>query len=74
MDPAFERQDVYSQFPRTAQYASVALGYRGTYVMVQAAYQYRWQHIDLFAHENAAPYDMNATTHRIVITIGWHQN
>ena len=74
MDPTFERQDVYSQFPRTAQYASVALGYRGSFIMVQAAYQYRWQHIDLFAHENAAPYDMNATTHRIVITIGWHQN
>lgn len=73
MDPTFDRQDTYSQFPRTAQYASLALGYRGTYVMVQAAYQYRWQHIDLFAHENAAPYDMNATTHRIVITIGWHR-
>lgn len=73
MDPTFERQDVYSQFPRTAQYASVALGYRGSFIMVQAAYQYRWQHIDLFAHENAAPYDMNATTHRIVITIGWHR-
>lgn len=73
MDPTFERQDTYSQFPRTAQYASVALGYRGTYVMVQAAYQYRWQHIDLFAHENAAPYDIAATTHRIVFTIGWHR-
>ena len=73
MDPTFESQDVYSQFPRTAQYASVALGYRGSFIMVQAAYQYRWQHIDLFAHENAAPYDMNATTHRIVITIGWHR-
>lgn len=73
MDPTFESQDTYSQFPRTAQYASVALGYRGSFIMVQAAYQYRWQHIDLFAHENAAPYDMNATTHRIVITIGWHR-
>ena len=73
MDPTFDRQDTYSQFPRTAQYASVALGYRGSFVMVQAAYQYRWQHIDLFAHENAAPYDINATTHRIVITIGWHR-
>ena len=73
MDPTFERQDVYSQFPRTAQYASVALGYRGSFIMVQAAYQYRWQHIDLFAHENAAPYDINTTTHRIVITIGWHR-
>ena len=73
MDPTFDRQDTYSQFPRTAQYASVALGYRGSFVMVQAAYQYRWQHKDLFAHENAAPYDMNATTHRIVITIGWHR-
>lgn len=73
MDPKFDRQDTYSQFPRAAQYASVALGYRGSFIMVQAAYQYRWQHIDLFAHENAAPYDMNATTHRIVITIGWHR-
>ena len=38
MDPTVERQDVYSQFPRTAQYASVALGYRGSFIMVQAAY------------------------------------
>ena len=34
MDPTFDRQDTYSQFPRTAQYASVALGYRGSFIMV----------------------------------------
>ena len=73
MDPTFDRQDAYSICPKWSQYASVALGYRGSFIMVQAAYQYRWQHIDLFAHENAAPYDINATTHRIVITIGWHR-
>ena len=74
IDPSFDRQDTYSVLPRWSQYASCAIGYRGTYVMVQAAYQYRWQHMDLYAHEAAQPYNMRTDTHRIVLTIGWHKN
>ena len=73
MDPTFGRQDTYFLTPRWSQYVSAAIGYRGSIMMIQAAYQYRWQRTDLYAHENATPYDMNATTHRIVFTIGWHR-
>lgn len=73
MDPTFDRQDTYSICPKWSQYASVAVGYRGTYFMVQAAYQFRWQNNLLYAHEWAEPYDMTTNTHRIVITLGWHQ-
>lgn len=72
MDPTFDRQDTYYQYPQMAHYASLAVGYRGTYMMVQAAYQYRWQSLHLYAHEAADPFDMRADTHRIVVTIGWH--
>lgn len=72
MDPAFERQDTYFLYPRNTQYASFAIGYRGSQMIIQAAYQYRWQNINLYAHELAAPYDMHADTHRVVLTIGWH--
>ena len=72
MDPTFDRQDTYYQYPQMAHYASLAIGYRGTYMMVQAAYQYRWQSLHLYAHEAADPYDMRADTHRLVVTIGWH--
>ena len=75
MDPYFERQDTYFFQPRTTQYASCAIGYRGTYMMVQAAYQYRWQNSTLYAHENIIdPYNMHSDTHRLVITIGWHSD
>lgn len=73
MDNTFDRQDTYFHQLRWTQYASFAIGYRGTHMMVQAAYQYRWQRLNLYAHENAMPYDMNTNTHRIVITIGWHR-
>ena len=74
IDQTFERQDAYFMNTRWTQYVSAGVGYRGTFVVVQAAYQYRWQHADLYAHEYAAPYDINATTHRIVVTIGWHRD
>ena len=75
MDPTFDRQDTYFFQPRWTQYASCAIGYRGTYMMVQAAYQYRWQRTNLYAHESIVnPYNMNADTHRIVVTLGWHSN
>ena len=73
MDASFDRQDTYFLHPRQSQYASCAIGYRGPHMLVQAAYQYRWQGINLYAHEVAAPYDMHTDTHRIVLTIGWHQ-
>ena len=74
MDPTFYRQDTYFQQPRWTQYASVAVGYRGTYMIVEAAYQYRLQRWYFSAHEDAMPYDMRADTHRIVLTLGWHHN
>ena len=74
IDPTFERRDAYSQYPKLAHYASCAIGYRGAYMMVQLAYQYRWQKLDLYAHEYAAPYDIKAETHRIVLTLGWHRH
>lgn len=74
MDYSFNRQDTYFQQPKWSQYASLAVGYRGTYAVVQAAYQYRWQQLNLTAHEKTAPFDMHADTHRIVLTIGWHRN
>lgn len=75
MDPTFTRQDTYFIRPQGSHYASFAIGYRGAYMMVQAAYQYRWQGINLYAHENSiTPYNIHTDTHRVVLTIGWHQN
>ena len=74
VDPAFDRQDAYFMHPRNTQYVSAAIGYRGPYMIVQAAYQYRWQNINLYAHEASNPYDIHTDTHRIVVTIGWHRN
>ena len=74
-DPAFVRQDTYFFNPKWSQYASIAIGYRGTYFIAQAAYQYRWQRTSIYAHELVTrPYDMFADTHRIVFTFGWHSN
>ena len=73
LDPTFNRQDAYFLNLHTTQYASVGLGYRGHYILVQAAYQYRWQRMNLYAHENQ-PYAMQAGTHRVVLTIGWHRD
>ena len=73
MDPSFNRQDMYFQHPVGAHYASIALGYRGTHVIVQAAYQYRAETLHLWAHENADPYLVHADTHRVVLTLGWHR-
>ena len=73
VDPTLDRQDAYFMRPRWSQYASIALGYRGKYAIVQAAYQYRWQGINMYAHEAADPYDIRTNTHRVVVTIGWHR-
>lgn len=73
IDPSFDRQNAYFQRVRNTQYASAAIGYRGQLMIFQAAYQYRWQGLNLYAHENALPYNMNTETHRLVLTIGWHR-
>lgn len=74
IEPTFDRQDAYFLNSRNTQFASVAVGYRGAFFLVQAAYQYRWQGINLYAHEAAQPYNMHTDTHRIVLTFGWHKN
>lgn len=73
IDPALNRFDAYSMCPQWSQYASVALGYRGKYAIVQVAYQYRWQNLHLYAHQDAFPYDIQTNTHRVVLTLGWHR-
>ena len=74
MDPTFDRQDTYFTRPNITHYGSFAIGYRGPNVIVQAAYQYRWNRQDLYAHENIVnPFDAQTTTHRVVLTVGWHQ-
>lgn len=72
MDPTFERQDTHSLFPLHTRYVSAGIGYRGQIIVAQVAYQYRWQKMQLYAHEAAQPYDINADTHRVVFTLGWH--
>ncbi|MBR5678079.1 MAG: hypothetical protein IKX20_08065 [Paludibacteraceae bacterium] len=73
MDNTFERQDTHFQHPVGAHYASFAIGYRGTNMMVQAAYQYCRQGFQLWMHENADPFNVNADTHKIILTLGWHR-
>jgi len=74
IDPVFDRQDTYFNYPQYGHYASAGIGYRGTHAMVQVAYQYHWQKMHLYAHENMIqnPYTIHAETHRIVLTVGWH--
>ncbi len=75
VDPTLKRQDVYFQRVRWTQYVSGGIGYRGANFVAQLAYQYRWQRMQLYAHENALdnPYDLNTATHRIVLTLGWRR-
>ena len=74
IDETLDRQDTYFLRQRRSQYISGAIGYRGRYFLVQAAYQYRMQRINLWAHEMVnEPYDINTNTHRVVITLGWHR-
>lgn len=72
IDPRLERRDAYYQYPKWQQYISGGVGYRGTYVIVQAAYQFRMNRIKLYAHQNAEPYNISQDTHRIVFTLAWH--
>ena len=73
-DTSLNRQDTYFWHHKWQQYISGGIGFRGQYIIAQAAYQFRMQRSQLFAHEDAAPYDINQDSHRIVVTIGWHSN
>ena len=75
IDPNVNRQDTYFQRVRWTQYISGGIGFRGENFVAQLAYQYRWQRMQLYAHENviANPYDLNTATHRIVLTLGWRR-
>lgn len=73
LDPAFERYDTHTLRPKSTQYVSGAIGYRGQIFIVQMAYQYRWQNLRMYAYETAQPIDINTDTHRIVLTLGWHR-
>lgn len=66
------RQDTHSIFTRATQCASAGIGWRGQYTIVQLAYQYRWQALSVYAHEQAQPYNDVLGTHRVVLTLGWH--
>ena len=74
MDPTFTRQDTYSFYPRVSQYASAAFGYRGTYMIIQAAYQYHWKQTAFYSMDDVAPWDIYGITHRIVLTLAWHRD
>ena len=75
IDPELKRQDAYFQYTRWSQYIGTAIGYRGKDFIAQVGYQYRWQTLSLYAHQNAmdCPYDIRTNTHRIVLTLGWHR-
>ncbi len=66
------RTDTDSQNILRTQYISVGIGYRGRSMIAQLAYQFAMQRMDWYAHEYATAYDMQTNTHRIVLTIGWH--
>ncbi len=66
------RTDAYSEWIKSSWYATAGFGYRGTNFSIHAAYRYRWQNTVTYAHEWAEPYNLNATTHNIVLTLNFH--
>lgn len=88
LEPTFSKHDPISEMPyntirtdtdfrvtRTSQYASVGLGYRWSWFVLNAAYQYRWQNIHQYATEmQAEPFDIATGTHRFVFTLAWRFN
>lgn len=88
IEPMFSKHDPISEMPnnsiridpdfrvtRTSQYASVGIGYRWSWFVLNAAYQYRWQNIHQYATEmQAEPFDITARTHRFVFTLAWRFN
>lgn len=56
-------------------YGGAAIGYRNQHAVVQLGYQYRWQSNRLYAHcYQTEPFFMESATHRIVLTVGWHNS
>lgn len=88
IEPMFSKHDPISEMPyntirtdtdfrvtRTSQYASVGVGYRWSWFVLNAAYQYRWQNIHQYATEmQAEPFDIATRTHRFVFTLAWRFN
>jgi len=56
-----------------SHYAGAAFGYRGNTAIVQLGYQYRWQQSNMYTNPlQEMPYDLKSQTHRIALTIAWH--
>ena len=66
------RTDAYTESLNSTQYVTAGFGYRASHFMVHAAYRFRMQRIDTYAHQLTDPYQLNAMTHGIVITLGFH--
>ncbi len=52
--------------------ASIGFGYRGPYVIAQVAYQCAIERLNMYAHEYADPYLIQAYTHRVVLSLAFH--
>ena len=70
--PTSVRTDAYSQYLYLTHNASAGFGWHGDHFSITAAYRWRLQRFDIFAHEYANPYDVRATTHNIVVTFNFH--
>lgn len=69
------RTDTDSRFTSVSHYASLGVGYRWTGVVLNAAYQYRWQRLNQYATElQDSPSSVTAQTHNIVVTLVWRFN
>ncbi len=69
------RTDTDSHFVLSSQYASLGVGYRWARIVLNAAYQYRWQNLNIYATElQDTPSYVTAQTHNIVVTLAWRFN
>ncbi|MBQ0118192.1 MAG: hypothetical protein KBS42_00260 [Bacteroidales bacterium] len=67
------RTDLDFRNVKGTHFVGAAFGYRGHYATAQLGYQYRFQRQHFYAHEcQTKPADMTAQTHRIVLTVAWH--
>lgn len=66
------RTDLDFRNSKWNNYIGASFGYRGPSVIAQLGYQYRNQRYILFPHEYQDCAQMNADTHRIVLTLAWH--
>ena len=73
IDPTLDRQDAYFTHMRHSQYISGAVGYRGQHMIFQLAYQYNWQVMNLFKHQNAPADRIDTDIHKVVFSIAWHR-